>query len=81
MKWDHFALCISKKWTLCTGLNTVFTIAMIMRMMMGMMVMEFFLFYNNDNIIIIAVVVVVCLFVFLFPAFQPSKTETFSALK
>lgn len=77
MKWDHFALCVSKNWTLCTGLNTVFTIAMMMRMMMTMMVMELFLFHNNDNIIII--VVVVCLF--FFPAFQPSKTETFSDLK
>ena len=81
MKWDHFALCVSKKWTLCTGLNTVFTIVMMMRMMMRMMVMELlFLCHNSDNNIII-IVVVVCLVVFFCPAFQPSETETFSAPK
>ena len=80
MKWDHFALCISKKWTLCTGLNTVFTIAMIMRMMMGMMVMEFFLFHNNDYIIIIAVVVVVCLFFFCFLLFSLAKLKHLAPL-
>ena len=80
MKWDHFALCVSKKWTLCTGLNTVFTIVMMMIMMMTMMVMELlFLFHNNDNYYYCRCCC--CLFVCFFPAFQPSETEIFSDLK
>ena len=80
MKWDHFALCVSKNWTLGYWFEHCFYHCYDDDIDDdndgdGIII----LFHNNDNYYYCRRCC--CLFVCFFPAFQPSETEIFSDLK